>query len=57
MTNQTVTITCPNCNEYQRATIDTYAVPGTGMVIDAFVHVCTECGYIIGESEWNQVLP
>lgn len=48
-----VTIICPGCNQNQPATIDTYAVPQTGMVIDAYVHIC-ECGYMILESEWNE---
>lgn len=52
--SEQVTIICPGCNQPQRATIDTYAIPGTDYVIDGYAHECT-CGYLITESEWEEV--
>jgi C4-type Zn-finger protein len=54
--NQQVTIICPECDTAQPAVIDTYDIPGTDYVIDSYAHERTECGYLITESEWNEVV-
>jgi C4-type Zn-finger protein len=53
--NQQVTIICPECDTAQPAVIDTYDIPGTDYIIDGYAHECIECGYLITESEWNEV--
>lgn len=40
-------IICPECKSRQKATVD-HTFP-----FWSYVHVCTECEYIIMESEWE----
>lgn len=42
-------IVCPNCNHVEQATV-LHTAP-----FASYVHVCTQCGYIIMESEWLTV--
>jgi len=42
-------IECPNCNSVQAATVE-HTVPWW-----SYVHECSECGFIIMESEWNKI--
>ena len=49
MENKPVKIVCTECNSIQDAVIeDAWPFP-------IYVHTCTSCGYIIMESEWNEV--
>lgn len=43
------TIICPECESEQRAIVE-HTWPWW-----SYVHICTECNYIILESEWNEV--
>ena len=44
------TITCPECNEIQEATVTFEDL----MPFEVYVHECKGCGYVIGESEWEE---
>ena len=46
-----VIINCPECNTVQAAIIELTFPFAT------FIHHCVTCGYIIMESEWNEVKP
>lgn len=48
---RTDVIECPNCGAQQEAEV-TWT---KGHPWPSFVHTCTECEYLIGESEWNSV--
>ena len=43
-------IECPKCGYVQMAFVDHTTVP-----FSSYVHECCECGYIITESEWNEI--
>lgn len=49
MTSHNETIRCPNCESVQVATVE-HTVPWY-----TYVHTCTNCEYIILESEWGVV--
>ena len=42
-------IICPECKSIQTATVEHTPL------WNSYVHECTECGYIIMESEWDRV--
>jgi len=44
-------IMCPKCGEVQQAAV-TWSYPDP---YASHIHECTACGYIITESEWNEV--
>ena len=44
-----VKIKCPHCESEQNAHIEITPLFGS------YVHVCGNCNYVIGESEWNQI--
>ncbi len=46
---KTVQIRCPECQSIQAATIKQTAPFLT------YLHDCTNCGYVIMESEWDEV--
>ena len=41
-------IVCPECEAEQTGTIDLTTWPW-----NTYIHTCTNCGYLIMESEWN----
>jgi len=45
----TVSIKCPECNEFQNAKV-IHSEP-----FYTYIHTCIKCEYIIMESEWNEV--
>lgn len=47
MNTHTEKIECPNCGDIQDAEVE-HTTP-----FHSYVHYCTECEYMIGESEWN----
>lgn len=47
--HHTETIRCPNCDHIQQA-----AVLNTAWHL-TYIHECTECFYLIMESEWERV--
>jgi len=50
ITGITVTkIRCPECRKIQRAVIH------RGIPFDTCIHHCIKCGYVIMESEWQEV--
>ncbi len=49
--SQDVRIRCPECNFVQDAKIEFYE----GDPWQTYVHTCTQCKYVIMESEWNEV--
>ena len=48
------TIICPECELQQSATVE---IVDVGIPMPSCVHTCTGCGYVIMESEWNEVNP
>jgi Zn ribbon nucleic-acid-binding protein len=48
-----VQIICPKCGEMQHAAV-TWGEPDP---YPTYVHECIACGYIITESEWDEVKP
>lgn len=46
-----VKIRCPECGTIQKAEV----VQHDGAPWSDYVHECTECGYVITESEWEKV--
>lgn len=44
-------IVCPNCNREQGAAVER----GVTDIWPIFAHVCIDCGYMITESEWEEV--
>jgi len=51
MSTRTETIICPKCEHEQKAEIQFE----DWMPFPCYVHECTNCGYIITESEWEPV--
>lgn len=47
----TVQIQCPRCDLVQQAAIHFYAADP----FPSLVHTCITCGYVIMESEWEEV--
>lgn len=45
-----VTIECPECGFIQPAVVNCNTVP-----FNTYIHDCKHCGYLIQESEWNEV--
>ena len=45
-----VTIECPECGTIQPAVVDCSTYP-----FNTYIHDCKHCGYLIQESEWNEV--
>jgi hypothetical protein len=43
------TIECPNCGAIETATVE------HGVPFNTYIHHCSECQYIIMESEWEPV--
>ena len=48
-THTDVKIRCPVCGQEQWAQI-IHSIP-----FDVYIHDCVECGYVIMESEWEEV--
>lgn len=46
--SHTEQIICPECKSIQTATVEHTPL------WNSYVHECTECGYIIMESEWER---
>jgi len=46
-----VNIACPVCGFNQRAGVHFYE----GSPFPSYGHECIQCGYEIGESEWNEI--
>lgn len=46
-----VQIVCPDCGAIEQA----YAVLYEGTPFWTYIHECTNCGYIISESEWEEL--
>jgi len=44
----TETICCPNCNNIQKAEVT------NGIPFATYIHECTNCAYMIMESEWKK---
>ena len=45
-----VTIECPECGFIQPAVVNCNTAP-----FNTYIHDCKHCGYLIQESEWNEV--
>ena len=46
-----VTIACPECGSLENANIK------VGNPFNTYIHECSECGFIIMESDWDQYKP
>jgi len=49
MPDYNVKIICPQCQSIQDANVEPC------WTWDVYIHKCTECKYIIMESEWNEI--
>jgi acetone carboxylase gamma subunit len=47
-THHRETIKCPECNTIQQARVE-HTIPWY-----TYIHECTNCGYMIMESEWDE---
>ena len=51
MEDKKVKIKCPECNSVEDAEIQ------EGWPWSIYIHKCTSCGYIIMESDWQEIEP